>query len=405
MKVLLSTTFVLGASAAVLPDLLNALSGYGFLLGYLANGNVITPNGIAPPLQNLKVRTRLPESKRVKLRYGPYKMPSSNATSEAFDPFSASIAGMSGEKGMVSLTATNMSTPCEECGLTMLQAGLEYADGTQATTGTGAWLHHVLLLAQGPGRQDTVCANDANWTTFGQRIFSSGNERTAASFTDMTYKTPSSAFQINKGDSLAMQLELMNLNPQPQEVYFTLDFEFLPGPRRRDVETATALWLDVTGCGNSNVKLPKGQPASTFSSSGWTAPFSGRMLAAAGHLHDGGTEVKMFKNSQLVCDSKATYGMTNGGAAKPMEPGAAHGESTEAESAHRGHEKIRRDEMDPNMPHIATMSGCASFGIFKRGDTFHIEASYDVGKWMPMEAASGEASTVMGIAVMNVVED
>jgi hypothetical protein len=41
---------------------------------------------------------------------------------------------ISGKAGTMQSIKINMKKPCEECGLTLMQAGLEYADGTVANT-------------------------------------------------------------------------------------------------------------------------------------------------------------------------------------------------------------------------------------------------------------------------------
>jgi hypothetical protein len=44
------------------------------------------------------------------------------------------MAMLSGEAGTMTSLQVMMKKPCEECGIIMMQAGLEYADGTVANT-------------------------------------------------------------------------------------------------------------------------------------------------------------------------------------------------------------------------------------------------------------------------------
>ena len=114
---------------------------------------------IAPPVPALSQTDLEPinfkkyGSKRVILRYGPYKVPSSTES-----------------HGMKEFNDQAAQKPCEDCYIIALQAGLEYPNGTHANTNTGMWLHHAVLYDF--GRQDIVC------DTMPYRFFASGNERT-----------------------------------------------------------------------------------------------------------------------------------------------------------------------------------------------------------------------------------
>jgi hypothetical protein len=92
-------------------------------------------------------------SKRVLIRYGPYKVPPSTES-----------------HGMKEFNTESTQKPCEDCYIIGLQAGLEYMNGSRANTNTGMWLHHAVLYDF--GRQDIACG------TMPYRFFASGNERT-----------------------------------------------------------------------------------------------------------------------------------------------------------------------------------------------------------------------------------
>jgi hypothetical protein len=81
----------------------------------------------------------VPGTKRVKIRYGPYKIPN------------AKRPNLMGEEGMLSnYPHENLDKPCKgDCTIIGMQAGLEYADGSNANIDTGLWLHqyvYALLL-------------------------------------------------------------------------------------------------------------------------------------------------------------------------------------------------------------------------------------------------------------------
>jgi hypothetical protein len=86
--------------------------------------------------QMLPSRTpHIKDSKTVKIRYGPFKVPN------------ASKKNMFGEAGsLFNWPMPNQEKPCSgECLMLGLNADLEYADGTNANTGNGMWLHHVSI--------------------------------------------------------------------------------------------------------------------------------------------------------------------------------------------------------------------------------------------------------------------
>lgn len=200
-----------------------------------------------------------------KIRYGKWTIPSVS------DKTAMSL--LSGEAGTMQNVKLNMKKPCEDCGLTLMQAGLEYADGTVANTDSGAWLHHIVLLMNGPNRKDVMCP-----FTPGQRFFSSGNERMMITYTDLENKKINSVYPMRKADSVFMQLELMNLKEEKKDVYITIDYEYMDKIPQGFKETK-AVWLDVTGCGISSTSAPKGKSSFSMTSTKWTAPYDGQLLS------------------------------------------------------------------------------------------------------------------------------
>jgi hypothetical protein len=229
--------------------------------------DIVTPGGVAPDVQQLKPRflDYHPGSKRTKVRYGKYRLPSVNEDTV--------MSRISGEPGTMATGATRMKKPCETCSLTVLQAGLEYPNGTIADLSNGAWLHHVLLLVGGNGRKDNVCSF---WP--GERIFSSSKELTVTAFGDVGKKTTKAAFPIGPTDVFTMQLELMNMDVLPRDVFLTLDYEYIPGPRPEGWKIAKAMWLDITNCGISSMNPPRGKMQFTIASRPWTSSFDGDLL-------------------------------------------------------------------------------------------------------------------------------
>jgi hypothetical protein len=92
-------------------------------------GRVADPAGAAPRRQTLQTTSTLPGVKRIKIREGPYNIPSMNKKSQ------------SGHLGMLeNFVDKSIAKPCNgECTIIWQQAGLEYADGVVANIDTGLW--------------------------------------------------------------------------------------------------------------------------------------------------------------------------------------------------------------------------------------------------------------------------
>jgi hypothetical protein len=108
----------------------------------------------------------------------------------------------------------NSETPCNDCYITALQASLEYENGTSANVDTGAWLHHMVLYNNGPGKDDLVCDS----LLAPQRIYASGNERTVSRINGVA----NYGIKIDPGDSIGMIYDLMNDSDSPQTYYITI---------------------------------------------------------------------------------------------------------------------------------------------------------------------------------------
>ena len=75
-------------------------------------------------------------------------------------------------------------------------------------------------------------------------------------------------------------------------------------------KAANMAWLDVTGCGESEVTAHEG--VYTLSSPGWRSTISGKLLSALGHVHDGGADVTVYVNGNTVCVIQQLYGRRPG---------------------------------------------------------------------------------------------
>jgi hypothetical protein len=227
-------------------------------------------SGAAAPGLPAEIQTLTPRyfegSQRVKVRYGPFTIPSVNQKNM--------IYFLEKEAGMFAKAISKVRKPCDECMITSMTGGLEYSNGTSANIDTGAWLHHLVLMADGPGKEhDVVCP-----ARKGERFFSSGNERTQGILADLDKKTLKSGYYIKSGNFLNMRVELMNMDPIDKPVYVTIDYEFMPGAPAPGWMNTKALWLDVTDCGSSDTDAVN-DAAFMLSSNPWKSTVAGTMLS------------------------------------------------------------------------------------------------------------------------------
>lgn len=107
-------------------------------------------------------------------------------------------------------------------------------------------------------------------------------------------------------------------------------------------------------------------------------------------MHDGGTQLDVLKNSNVICASKPTYKI-GGHSHKKRSTGLS-----------------RRDgpSTDDKL-HISTMTTCTNMGRMSKGDKISIKAYYDFNKHEGMKTGptSARYAPVMGIAIMYAAAD
>jgi len=170
-----------------------------------------------------------------------------------------------------------------------------------------------------------------------------------------------------------MIVMLMNENPGTTEMVLTMEYEYIQGTPA-GFQHVVPLWLDIGGCGDSN--LPLKNPG--FSSYTMPAPFkanlTGTIVAAGGHIHDAGLSIKLIKNNGTVCESTGIY-------SPPSSSG--HG--------HMGSDRLM------------SMSLCPEIQL-KAGDQLDLFTTYDTTKHGAMKDGNGAYSPIMGIIMAYVKE-
>jgi hypothetical protein len=212
---------------------------------------------------------------------------------------------------------TGVPKPCDECTIIAQVAGLEYPNGKNANIDTGLWLHHMVHFTTGPGRWDPTCVGKSSSMphaaigsspTKSERYFSSGNERTLLPL-DIFGKATDAGYHLRSSDKFAFIVDLMNMNMEDVVVYMTMSYDYVDGPLPagwRDIKT---VWFDANQCGSSEVNPPQQNGKFVIDSGRWVPNFDGEIIGVAGHLHDGGTAVKVnYGPGKTLCESSSKYG-------------------------------------------------------------------------------------------------
>lgn len=168
-------------------------------------------------------------------------------------------------------------------------------------------------------------------------------------------------YPLHDHDDLFAFGELMNMMEDAAEVLFSMVWEYIPSIPAH-FEQALPVWLDVTGCGGSEVPA-KPHEVFTYSSPPVKSDFNGNAVLIAGHVHDGGTHIDVVRNDLVICQTQASY----------------------------------RD--DTSSAHIDTIDTCINAGRISKGDEWSITAHYDTTLHAPMASNEGSLEPVMGIAL------
>jgi hypothetical protein len=336
---------------------------------HLTNRNAVNleaaPASQVPQVQIEK--STYPGATRKKIRYGPYRIPSTKENN--VESALMKVSGMSDHSEM------NGKKPCSDCMLLEIASNLEYANGKIANTDTGSWLHHVLLINTGPTVRDYMCGGKKM-----EVIMEDGNERMPNRFYEPAAPFKS-GYHLSADDKLVVTTELMNLDPKEKYVWLTISYEYLDGPPKANFKQGHQLFLSIgPSCsgfvnpyGASNLTAG-GQPKTrVFSEKSipWKSPVNGYILGTGGHLHDGGTSLEVLRNKNVICNSLAVYQRSAGGMGG-MSSGAGM--------------------------HIAQMKQCANLGALHKGDTITLRANYNFDKHQGMKNKDGQLDEVMGMA-------
>jgi hypothetical protein len=200
--------------------------------------------------------------------------------------------------GHLTAFVPNVPKPCSNCNVTGVKLDLAYSDGASANLDTGVMLHHVLLWQY--GMKDSTCGSDTPVGMAGQRFFAAGNERTSGAL------PPGYAYFLGS-NAMNAYFDLVNHSTEMKMVSFRAKVTYLPGSTK-GIKKVTPVWLDQNNCSlTSTYKAPAG-PSNQVAK--WKSTINGTVVAAGGHVHDGGIKTVMFNETtgDHICTSWAGYG-------------------------------------------------------------------------------------------------
>jgi hypothetical protein len=167
-------------------------------------------------------------------------------------------------------------------------------------------LHHVVWL--NPNERDMTCPSGF-WR---ERFFASGKERTALELpAGFGYHWDNQPNDVTGTPTWAINYHLDGHHSGVQETWIKLTIGFTSEADAPDMTSITPVWLDVDNCSDSEFNIRKGDGRRGVARRSWTydMPASGRFVALAGHLHDGGIELRLrnLTAGRGVFTSKPTY--------------------------------------------------------------------------------------------------
>ena len=227
------------------------------------------------------------------IEYGPYTIPAGNGDPHDHDGMGA----------ITNQIVNNISKPCTGCTIIGVTPDLVYTDGTKANLDTGPMLHHAMFTAQSSGKADVTCAGKGPGL-LGERFFASGNERTPVDLTSLPY-----GYKVNSSETWNMVFDLMNWQTTSKSVKIKMTWKYGTGSDHTNRASLRPVWLDVAQCTLNSFYSPGfGLSDKHYD---WKSTFGGKLIAAAGHIHDHGINIELTNQSTggtLLCNSVAGYG-------------------------------------------------------------------------------------------------
>lgn len=224
--------------------------------------------------------------------YGPYTIPAGGG-----DPHDHHSMGM-----IANQIVQNIAKPCTGCSIIGVTPDLVYENGSKANITEGPMLHHAMFSAQSSGKSDVTCGSSGPGI-LGERFFASGNERTPVDLTSLPY-----GYKVNSTETWNMVFDLMNWATTSKTVKIRMTWKYATGTDHTSRAALRPVWLDVAQCTLNSYYSPGF--GVTDKHYDWKASFGGKLIAAAGHIHDHGVNIEVTNETSktLLCNSVATTG-------------------------------------------------------------------------------------------------
>jgi len=253
-------------------------------------------------------------------------------------PFNLAAMGQPGSESQA--TQINVARPPGNVGIKSMSFDLVDAQGNPVPR-MDVHLHHVLLM--NAARTSPICPGEE------ERFTGAGAERTPL------WLWSSYAYVTNATDRWDALWHIMNMSASPETVYIQYTVGYVPAGDPAASRPVTPFFMDVTGCGtNAEFNVPgNGGPGSIFTKSRTiTAPWNGVAVYAGGHLHDGGVDISIKRNStgQIGCTSVAHYDMP-----EPMDFPSSITPCVLHDYVNTGETYTLTARYDNSMPHSAVM--------------------------------------------------
>jgi hypothetical protein len=144
--------------------------------------------------------------------------------------------------------------PCTNCYVTAMHATIKYADGREAPTSEGAWLHHTVLTSSIAGA-----------------IWAAGNERPTIRL------NAKEKYGIDWPSNFGLSVDVMSEQKEPMTVSMSITYEYI------DKDSEMGQLYKGSQMYWSQVGAPSPQPGkTTYKSRAWTSDINGKLLYSIG---------------------------------------------------------------------------------------------------------------------------
>jgi len=187
--------------------------------------------------------------------------------------------------------------------------------------------------------------------------------------------TLKTGYYIQPKDKLFYTAEVVNYKNYEQDVYVSLEYEYVPGGKQNYMDVQMGA-LNVDGCAKSGAEAmapPRDKPV-TFTSPEWIVVQDGYLTKIIPHMHDGGVASKFYLNGKVICNAKAIY---------------AGGNATA---------EIDGQKWDS----ITAYEDCDEPVKIRTGDKITLSVDYDLTKYRlrPSSAGHGKEAEAMGLGLV-----